>query len=172
MNYLLFFLFLFGSFVMANEGSLGVVKILNTQPPQYNSSGRIIPNSMNTIIQIQKVDYSLSSPDVLVLVAKRNSPYDAIAIIFKNSQDAHLALQKFKGFLIRNGAFEINVSEKDLVFDSSRFLSILEVQADRLLVQIDRSQYTTALRNAVCPITTEYGLLPWIASKTVREDCL
>jgi hypothetical protein len=166
-GYILFLIFVLGSFALAAENNVGTVRIKNTSSARLDSSGKIIPNSMNTLLKITHVFVSAKYPGFVVLVPEKQSGYDAFVISFNRFQDKAVVSQRF-GSVLKKG-FVIDVSPKDVRFDSTHYLSILEADVNNLKAQSSSGE-AVALTKCSKEDTNMFGV--WASDVLVAKNCL
>lgn len=173
MNYLLLIIFLLGSFVMASEETLGIVRIKNTQPVKYNAvTGKIIPDSHNTILRIQDIAYDEIKPGKVALISTQGDRYDALMVIFDEADNKNVIPQKFGQYLYKNKGFQINVTQDVLEFDSSTYLSKLKIDAEDVILKKNSTSKAVSLRAIVCPMKKNWVRNPRTPGLLVRTNCL
>lgn len=163
-GYILFLIFVLGSFAMASE-TQGLVRIKDSQPARYDNAGKLIPGSMNTILKIEKIFIDNQTPDVLVLIPAKNATYDYFVINFEKFRDKNLATQNF-GMSLKKG-FLIEVQATDLEFLSVQFMSVLEIDANKIDV-LSRRGMAIAIKS--CTETGLNRLNTWI--NNAQPNCL
>ncbi len=158
---------------MANEKTLGIVRIKNTQPVKYHTAtGKIIPDSQNTILRIQDIAYDETKPGKVALVSTKGDRYDALMVIFNKADSRNTVPQKFGEYLYNNHGFQINVTQDDLEFDSTTYLSILKIDAEDIVLKKNSNSNAVSLRTIVCPMRRDWDWNPWTPDILVRTKCL
>jgi hypothetical protein len=161
-GYIFFLLLVICSFAAAKENVVGYVRIKNNQPARYN-----VPNSGDTLLKIKYVYHDDKRPQFVVLVPVDESRIDALVVNFDRFKEKGLVSKRFKNAL--EPGFLIDISAKDLVFDSSQFLSVLKVDANNINSLTQRGKYT-AIKE--CSRKNTQGWNVWTSDIQLTDDCL
>lgn len=175
MKYIFLFAFFWGPFCIAqdSEEPLGLVRILNTNPPSYDqTTGTVIPGSRNTVFTIKDVVRDPGAPNNIWLVAENGGQYDAILVYFNSVNFDNDIPKKFIALLQRTPKFQIDLNTEDIVFETLRMKSFGKVKAKNVRLYSDRQKNFIYLKDLLCPVTQEERRW-WDLGKylSVREDC-
>jgi len=163
-TYISLFLGFYSVTSLAENNSLGLVRIKSTLPSHYNSvTGIKILDSDNTILRIKKVALDSQSGKVNLYVLN-NDQYDVIQIFFPFDKNQYFA-KKFVTYLANTPNFQINVEPEDLILDTQSFTSVLRISGKSLSMYSKHHKKFIPLSNTNCCANTNCCTKMWMGMK-------
>lgn len=175
MKYFFLLVLFWSPLSVAQDGKehLGLVRILNTNPPSYDRiTNNLIPDSQNSVFIVEDIVLDPGNPNEVWLMVEGDGPYNAFLIQFNSVNFDNDISKKFKILLQKTPGFQIDLNKEDLIFETIRMSSFGKVKAKKVNFYSDSEKNFVNLKNILCPLTREERRW-WDLGKylSVREDC-